>query len=298
MGERRGGVGGGGPGGRCMAAHAPEAGGGGRSGPAPAMLSWPLPGCRLDSLTDLFSPRALAELARVAGAAGGAVALDLCGRVLQAPAGGRPGALYLLAGGVPPAGLRSLALRNGTLALRPGMEVVFSSKQPFAVCLEHVKLTRPAPIGKVQRFGGRAAMAIVAFDGPVSVRMVQCRVELSPVGPAGYSVREAAVGICAELGAHVVLEDVDVVARQGAGSTMTFACAVARGARMEVNRCARGGVAVAAIKGARLELNRCAMCVFGEWVGGCALRLRRGALCGGRCVHLPGAQGMGQEPFG
>jgi hypothetical protein len=70
----------------------PEAHAGGpraNAGPAPVVVDWPLAGCRLDSLTDLFSPRALAELARVAGPAGGAVALDLCGHVLQAPAGGR-----------------------------------------------------------------------------------------------------------------------------------------------------------------------------------------------------------------
>jgi hypothetical protein len=41
-------------------------------GPAPLLLTWPLPGCRPDSLADLFSARALAELARVARTAGGA----------------------------------------------------------------------------------------------------------------------------------------------------------------------------------------------------------------------------------
>jgi hypothetical protein len=128
---------------------APEAAAAGgppaNAGPAPALLSWPLPGCRPGSLGDLFGVRVLAELARVAGAAGGAVVLDLCGHVLQAPAGGKPGPLHLLESRVPPAGLHSLTLRNGTLALRPGMGVAFASKQPFAVSLDWVKLTRPAP---------------------------------------------------------------------------------------------------------------------------------------------------------
>ncbi len=41
----------------------------------------------------------------------------------------------------------------------------------------------------------------------------------------------------AELGARVVLEDVDVVARQGASSSMTIACgAIHPGAHLELNR--------------------------------------------------------------
>jgi hypothetical protein len=212
------------------------------AGPAPVVLSWPLPGCRPDSLTDLFSPRALAELARVGGAEGGAVVLELGGHTLQAPAGGRPGSLHLLEGDVPPAGLHSLALRNGTLALRPGMGVAFASTQPFAVSLERVKLVRPAPIGG----SGAGSMvvlannntAMVTFHGTVSGRMVHCRVELSPAGPAGSGL-QVAVGVGVLEGAHVVLEDVDVVGCQGAGRSSAIACG-ARGARIELHRCARG----------------------------------------------------------
>jgi hypothetical protein len=159
------------------------------------MASWPLPGCRPDSLADLFSPRAVAELARAAGAAGGAVALELGGRTLHAPAGGRPGDLNLLNYGVPLAGLRSLAIRNGTLALRPGMGLVFGSTQPFAVSLEHVKLTRPAPGGSVsgRAPGSVTSSSMLTFGGRVSGRMVQCRVELSPAGPAGMSLHQTSV---------------------------------------------------------------------------------------------------------
>jgi hypothetical protein len=177
---------------------APEAAAAGgppaNAGPAPVLLSWPLPGCRPGSLGDLFSARALAELAREAGAAGGAVVLDLCGHVLQAPAGGRPGLLHLLESGVPPAGLRSLALRNGTLALRPGTGLMFSSTQPFDVSLECVKVTRLAPTSGSGRAPAGGFHNMVGFAGAVSGLMRQCRVELSPAGPAGDSVRQEVVG--------------------------------------------------------------------------------------------------------
>jgi hypothetical protein len=202
------------------------------------VLSWPLPGCRPDSLADLGSARTLAELACAAGAAGGAVALELGGHTLQAPAGGRPMMLQLLESGVPPAGLRSLALRNGTLALRPGMGLAIQSSQPLAVSLERVKLTRPAPSGsgRVPRAPDCQGLCMLAFGGAVNGRVVQCRVELSPAGPAGLSVRQVSVGVVAKEGARVVLEDVDVVARQGAGSSLTAACAARGGARVELNR--------------------------------------------------------------
>jgi hypothetical protein len=227
--------------------HAPEvaaAGGAGLgSGPPPAVLSWPLPGCHSDSLYDLFSACTVAELACAAGLAGGAVVLELGGHTLHAPAGGRPGWVHLLEGQVPPAGLRSLALRNGTLALRPGTGLAFSSNQPFAVSLERVKVTRPAPVGSGSGAGAREALAaedkaaiMVAFDGAVSGRMVQCRVELSPAGPGGNSV-----GVGAQKGARVVLEDVDVVARLGAGCGQTVACHAITGGRLELNRCAGCG---------------------------------------------------------
>jgi hypothetical protein len=220
---------------------AAEAAGGPGQPPPVVLMSWPLPGCRPDSLSDLCSARTLAELARVAGAAGGAVALDLGGHTLQAPAGGRAGWLDLLEGGVPPAGLRSLALRNGTLALRPGLGlVVCSISQPFAVSLEHIKLTRPAPSGsgRAPRAPGNIGSSMVTFAGAgLSGRMVQCRVELSPAGPAGDSVHQGSHGLSAQSGARVVLEDVDVVARQGASCSMTLACAALGGARLELNRC-------------------------------------------------------------
>jgi hypothetical protein len=237
----------------CMAA--PGAAGGAGAAqqpgelPAAAVLSWPLPGCRPDSLGDLFSARALAALARVAGAAGGAVALELGGHVLQAPVGGKPGLLHLLESQVPPAGLRSLTLRNGTLALQPGTGVAFACTQPLAVCLERVKLTRPAPSGSGSVAGRRAPgfggggkgppiTAMVTFACAVSGLMRQCRVELSPAGPAGDSVRQEACGVCAQDGALVVLEDVDVVARQGAGATLSTSCMAFSEARLELDRCA------------------------------------------------------------
>jgi hypothetical protein len=179
-------------GGRCMAA--PEA----NAGPAPVVVGWPLPGCSPYSLKDLFSKRTVAELARAAGAAGGAVVLELAGHVLQAPVGGRPGLLYLLESGVPPAGLRSLALRNGTLALQPGWGLEFASRQPLDVCLERVKLTRPAPTSGSGAGGRRAhdsaSSDMVTFQAEVSGFMRQCRVELSPAGPAGNSMRQVSVG--------------------------------------------------------------------------------------------------------
>jgi hypothetical protein len=231
-----------------MANPVPEevAGGPGpQAGPAPAELRWPLSGCRAGSLTDLFSARALAELARAAaGAAGGAVALDLCGHVLQAAPGARPGVLQLGGDkGVPPEELRSLALHNGTLALRPGMGVVFSSLQPFAVVLEHVKLTRPAHRGSSAgaRTMEEGGCCMVAFAGAgLDGLMRQCRVELSPAGPAGDSAHQVSMGVAAGEGARVVLEDVDVVGRQGACSSTTAACASFKGARLELRRCASG----------------------------------------------------------
>jgi hypothetical protein len=187
-----------------MAAAVHEAAGG--AGAASAMLRWPLPGCRPDSLGDLFSARTLAELARVAGAAGGAVALDLGGHTLRATAGGRPVMLRLLEALVPPAGLRSLALRNGTLVLRPGMGLEIASNEPFAVSLEHVKLTRPALIGGSGSAGRWQAVntsPMINFAGAsLTARLVVCRVELSPAGPAGSSIRQAAVGGGAAPGRH------------------------------------------------------------------------------------------------
>jgi hypothetical protein len=231
-----------------MAAPAAEDAGGpeAQAGPAPVVLSWPLAGCRPDSLADLFNPRALAELARVAGAAGGAVVLELGGHTLQAAAGGGRGHIQL-EGQEPPAGLRSLALRNGTLALRAGWGVLICSKQPFAVSLERVKITRPAPTGSAGASSravlgpGGGYIPMIAFGGAgVSGRMVQCRVELSPAGPAGNSRLQVSIGICAQQGALVVLEDVDVVARQGAGGSRSCACGATTCARLELIRCARG----------------------------------------------------------
>jgi hypothetical protein len=241
--------------GRRMAGPAAEAAGGpvANAGPAPVVLSWPLPGCRPDSLPDLFSARALAELARVAGPAGGAAVLELGGHVLKAPAGGKPKPLQLPESGAPPVGLRSLALRNGTLALRPWMWVEFASSQPFAVSLERIKVTRPAPVGgtgaharaalqasRAARQGLTPGVAMVVFGGAVSGRMVQCRVELCPVGPAGDSELQTAIGISLLNGTRVVLEDVDVVGRQGAGRSRTVACISSQGSHLALNRCGGG----------------------------------------------------------
>jgi hypothetical protein len=186
-----------------MATHEAMGGPEAEAGPAAVALSWPLPGCHPESLGDLFSTRALAELARVAGAAGGAAQLDLCGHVLQAPAGGRPGQLHLLKSKAPPAGLRSLALRNGTLVLRPGVGLAFVSIQPFTVSMERVKVTRPAPTsgsgspsGKAQHApDAEAGRSMVAFSGAVSGLMRACRLELSPAGPAGSSMRQMSAGV-------------------------------------------------------------------------------------------------------
>jgi hypothetical protein len=287
-------------GGRCMAEAAALGGPEAQAGPAPVVLSWPLTGCRPDSLADLCSPRALAELARVAGPAGGAAVLELGGHTLQALAGGGRGQLRLLQGYEPPAGLHSLTLRNGTLVLRAGWGVAIGSIQPFAVSLERVKITRPAPSGSAGASSraalgpGGGTISMVAFSGAMSGRMVQCRVDLSPAGPAGNSFLQVAVGIsaqvrngtpgggwaggacraagrrggvtgggaarpslhheprehreqceprvgiCAQEGARVVLEDVDVVARQGAGRSRAVACMATTGARLELDRCARG----------------------------------------------------------
>ncbi len=43
-------------------------------------------------------------------------------------------------------------------------------------------------------------------------------------------------GVCAQSGARVVLEDVDVVGRHGAGSSLTVGCKADSGARLELNR--------------------------------------------------------------
>ncbi len=97
---------------------APEAESGQPGEQPPAVeMTWPLPGCGPDSLADLSSARTLAVLAGAAAAGGGAVALDLAKHVLRAPGGP---SLHVW---VPPAGLRSLALRNGTLELQPGTGV-------------------------------------------------------------------------------------------------------------------------------------------------------------------------------
>jgi hypothetical protein len=202
----------------------------------PTVVRWPLPGCRFDRLHDLFSVRALAELARAAGATDGAVVLELGGHTLQAPAGSRLGWLYLFEACQPPAGLRSLVVRNGAFALRHGIGLAFESERPVAVCLERVKLTRPAPGGTGRRVPVTCDM--VNFAGAVSGVMRGCRVELSPSGPAGFSSLQMAVGVVAHDGAHVVLEDVDVVGKQGAGRSLSTACIATTGARLELNRCA------------------------------------------------------------
>jgi hypothetical protein len=217
-----------------------------QAGPAPVVLGWPLAGCRPDSLADLFSPRALAELARVAGPAGGAAVLELGGRTLQAPAGGRPGALQLLEDWDPPAGLSSLALRNGTLALRAGFGVAVCSTLPFAVSLEQVKITRPAPVSSAGA-SSRAALELgvgnIATVSFVGAGDAWCSAGWSCPRPAQRATADSRpASAYAQEDARVVLEDVDVVARQGACSSLTAACAVTTGARLELIRCARGEI--------------------------------------------------------
>jgi hypothetical protein len=154
-------------------------------GPPAVQLDWPLPGCSGVNLADLCGPGAAAELARAAGA-GGSVALDLGGRELATPAGGRQ-ELRLLCG--PLAGLRSVALRNGTLSLRPGQGLVFHPQAPLQLTLERVKLVRPAPLNMERRppKGGREGM--LAFLGPhAEGRLAACRFELAPAGQVGLPV--------------------------------------------------------------------------------------------------------------
>jgi hypothetical protein len=155
-------------------------------GPPAVLLDWPLPGCGEASLTDLCGAGAVAELARVAGA-GGSVALDLGGRELATPAGGQLQELRLLCG--PLAGLRSVALRNGTLSLRPGQGLVFEPQAPLQLTLERVKLVRPAPLNMERRppKGGQEGM--LAFVGPhAEGRLAACRFELAPAGQVSLPV--------------------------------------------------------------------------------------------------------------
>ncbi len=172
----------------------------------PAMLDWPLPGCDAGSLNDLCSARAVAVLARAAGAAGGGVALNLSGHTLVARGGSKAGPLHVLGARGPPLGLRSLALRDGTLVLRPSMGLAFvSDHEPLAVLLERVKLTRPVPGAAGSGAGGRAPPRtpgasehqMLSFMGPeVSGRMVACRVELSPGGRVSASKPQVTGGVC------------------------------------------------------------------------------------------------------
>jgi hypothetical protein len=151
--------------------------------PPAVLLDWPLPGCGEASLADLCGPGAAAELARAAGP-GGSVALDLGGRELATPAGNKLQELRLLCG--PLAGLRSVALRNGTLSLRPGQGLVFQPQAPLQLTLERVKLVRPAPLNMERRPPKDGQQRMLTFLGPhAEGRLAACRFELAPGGQVG-----------------------------------------------------------------------------------------------------------------
>jgi hypothetical protein len=148
--------------------------------PPAVLLGWPLPGCGEASLSDLCGAAAVAELARAAGA-GGSVALDLGGRELAAPAGGKLQELRLLCG--PLARLRSVALCNGTLSLRPGQGLVFQPQAPLQLTLERVKLVRPAPLNMERRLPKDGQAGMLEILGPhAEGRLAACRFELAPAG--------------------------------------------------------------------------------------------------------------------
>jgi hypothetical protein len=161
--------------------------------PPAVLLDWPLPGCGEASLVDLCGAGAAAELARAAGA-GGSVALDLGGRELATPAGGKlPLQLRLLCG--PLAGLRSVVLRNGTLSLRLGRGLVFQPQAPLQLTLERVKLVRPAPLNMERRPPKDGQEGMLAFVGPhAEGRLAACRFELAPAGQVGPDVRRDCIG--------------------------------------------------------------------------------------------------------
>jgi hypothetical protein len=174
--------------------------------PPAVLLDWPLPGCGEASLVDLCGPGAVAQLARAAGA-GGSVALDLGGRELATPAGGKlPLQLELLCG--PLAGLRSVALRNGTLSLRPGQGLAFQPQAPLQLTLERVKLVRPAPLNMERRLPKDGQPGMLAFGGPhAEGRLAACRFELAPAGQVGPDVRHDSdwqVGVGSGAGAYVI----------------------------------------------------------------------------------------------
>jgi hypothetical protein len=149
--------------------------------PPAVLLDWPLPGCGEANLADLCGAGAAAELARAAGA-GGSVAQDLGGRELATPAGGKAQLLLRLLFG-PLAVLRSVALHNGTLSLRPGQGLVFQPQAPLQLTLERVKLVRPAPLNMERRPPKEGQASLLEFVGlHAEGRLAACRFELAPAG--------------------------------------------------------------------------------------------------------------------
>jgi hypothetical protein len=161
--------------------------------PPAVLLDWPLPGCGEASLVDLCGAGAAAQLARAAGA-GGSVALDLGGRELATPTGGKVQLLLRLLCR-PLAGLRSVALRNGTLSLRPGQGLVFQPQAPLQLTLERVKLVRPAPLNMERRppKDGQPRMLTIIGEHAEG-RLAACRFELAPAGQVGPDVRHDCIG--------------------------------------------------------------------------------------------------------
>jgi hypothetical protein len=161
--------------------------------PPAVLLDWPLPGCGEASLVDLCGAGAAAELARAAGA-GGSVALDLGGRELATPAGGKLQLLLRLLCG-PLAGLRSVVLHNGTLSLRPGQGLLFEPQAPLQLTLERVKLVRPAPLNMERRPPKDVEPQMLTFLGShAEGRLAACRFELAPAGQVGPDVRHDCMG--------------------------------------------------------------------------------------------------------
>jgi hypothetical protein len=159
----------------------------------PLELRWPLRPSA-GGLLDLCSPSTARELAAAAGEAGSpgsgphAVVLDLGGRELAAPAGSKPGFLFLPVGSGPAAGgVASLTLRDGTIVLRPGQALAVHGPC-CRVVLERVRLVRPA-LGLRQVWRQGCIPPMLSLQA-CEARLVECRLELAPAGTAGVSPKQ------------------------------------------------------------------------------------------------------------
>ncbi len=164
------------------------------SPPPPLELQWPLrPGagglldlCSSDTTRGLAA--AAAEALHAAVGPHAAVVLDLGGLELAAPAGSKPGYLFLPVGSGPAAGgVASLTLRNGTIVLRPGQALTVHGPC-CRVVLERVKLVRP-PLGLGQAWRPNL-MPCMLYLHACDARLVECRLELAPAGTAGMSGKQ------------------------------------------------------------------------------------------------------------